>query len=51
MVESDERDALAAALKRRGIFTGLHYPVPVHHMPPYPSERPLPDSLKVAVRM
>ncbi len=29
------RDALRAALARRGIGTGIHYPVPVHRQPAY----------------
>jgi len=38
------RDAVVSGLEDRGIGVGMHYPVPVHHMPPYPSERPLPVS-------
>ena len=37
-----DRDACAAELKQAGIGVGMHYPVPVHHMKPYPSARPLP---------
>jgi dTDP-4-amino-4,6-dideoxygalactose transaminase len=29
----DERDALAASLGERGIGTGVHYPLPLHHQP------------------
>jgi dTDP-4-amino-4,6-dideoxygalactose transaminase len=30
VVRSDRRDALAQALKAKGIGTGVHYPLPVH---------------------
>ncbi len=30
-----ERDAIMAALKAKGISTGIHYPVPVHEQPAY----------------
>jgi dTDP-4-amino-4,6-dideoxygalactose transaminase len=30
VVQTDERDAVRAALQSRGIGTGVHYPVPVH---------------------
>jgi len=30
VVRSPRRDALAAALKERGVGTGIHYPLPVH---------------------
>jgi dTDP-4-amino-4,6-dideoxygalactose transaminase len=42
IVRVPARDRLAKALEDDGIGVGLHYPVPVHHMPPYPSSRPLP---------
>ena len=35
VVETGERDALAAALKGAGIGTNVHYPVPVHLQPAY----------------
>lgn len=38
------RNRVSQALKSRGIGVGLHYPVPVHAMAPYPSARPLPVS-------
>ncbi|OGQ13223.1 MAG: hypothetical protein A2138_11450 [Deltaproteobacteria bacterium RBG_16_71_12] len=31
----DKRDALRAALERKGIATGVHYPTPVHLQPAY----------------
>jgi len=33
VVATDERQALAAHLKARGIATGIHYPVPCHRQP------------------
>ncbi len=41
------RDALAAALARRGVGTGVYYPVPIHQQPPY-RERGYGQSLPVA---
>jgi dTDP-4-amino-4,6-dideoxygalactose transaminase len=35
VVETENRDDLAAFLKDRGIATGLHYPFPLHMLPPY----------------
>jgi dTDP-4-amino-4,6-dideoxygalactose transaminase len=43
-VDPVRRDAIHRHLKDSGIGVGLHYPIPVHHMPPYPSERALPVS-------
>lgn len=42
VVEADDRATVVTKLKERGIGVGQHYPVPVHHMSPYPSGRPLP---------
>ncbi len=33
VVRTPERDALATFLKKRGIATGIHYPVPSHQQP------------------
>ncbi len=30
VIRAPERDTLQAHLKERGIFTGIHYPVPIH---------------------
>ncbi|HQL63941.1 MAG TPA: DegT/DnrJ/EryC1/StrS family aminotransferase [bacterium] len=40
VVRSKKRDALRSHLKEAGIFTGIHYPIPVHRQPAY-SNRPL----------
>lgn len=33
VIQTDQRDALAAYLKEQGIGTGIHYPVPNHQQP------------------
>jgi dTDP-4-amino-4,6-dideoxygalactose transaminase len=35
VVRSDRRDALREHLERRGVSTGVHYPIPVHLQPAY----------------
>ena len=35
VVETDRRDAVAARLKKEGVETGIHYPVPLHLQPAY----------------
>ena len=50
-VDAAIRDDVMAGLKERGIGVGLHYPVAVHQMAPYPSERPLPVSESLASRV
>lgn len=40
VVRSSQRDELAVKLKREGIGTGIHYPVPVHLQPAYSSRLP-----------
>ena len=35
VIESEERDGLAQHLRRSGIATGRHYPMPVHRQPAY----------------
>ncbi|WP_428484505.1 DegT/DnrJ/EryC1/StrS family aminotransferase [Rhodopila sp.] len=35
VVRSDDRDAVQLALRRKGIGTGIHYPVPVDQQPAY----------------
>lgn len=50
-VDARIRDAVLAALKDAGIGVGLHYPVAVHQMAPYPSERLLPISERLASRV
>jgi dTDP-4-amino-4,6-dideoxygalactose transaminase len=32
---TDDRDAIQATLRQKGIGTGIHYPVPVHRQPAY----------------
>lgn len=35
VIQVDDRDAVAAALREQGIATGLHYPVPLHRQAAY----------------
>jgi dTDP-4-amino-4,6-dideoxygalactose transaminase len=37
VIQVPKRDELQAWLKNQGIFTGVHYPVPIHLQPPYQS--------------
>jgi dTDP-3-amino-3,4,6-trideoxy-alpha-D-glucose transaminase len=48
VVRADERDALREGLARRGIATGLHYPVPIHRSEAYAYISPGVGSLPVA---
>ena len=35
VIRSQKRDALQEHLKKRGIQTGIHYPIPIHLQPAY----------------
>jgi dTDP-4-amino-4,6-dideoxygalactose transaminase len=35
VIRTESRDSLQTALGAQGIATGLHYPIPCHHLPPY----------------
>lgn len=35
VIQAERRDALAAFLNKKGVATGLHYPVPLHLQPAY----------------
>jgi len=48
-IPDGRRDAVAAALRERGVGTGVHYPTPVHQQPVY-LERGYRDSLPEAER-
>lgn len=48
-IPDGRRDAVAAALRERGVGTGVHYPTPVHMQPLY-QERGYRDSLPEAER-
>lgn len=48
-IPDGRRDAVAAALRERGVGTGVHYPTPVHQQPIY-LERGYRDSLPEAER-
>lgn len=51
VIRSPHRDSLREALQRRGIATGIHYPVPVHLQPAYRHLHPGPGTLPVTERL
>jgi len=50
-VDAAVRDQVVEKLRERGVGVGLHYPVAVHRMKPYPSSRPLPRSEEQCARI
>ena len=52
VIQTDERDALRAALAERDVPTGLHYPVPLHQQPAFRGQElnaePLPETERAA---
>jgi dTDP-4-amino-4,6-dideoxygalactose transaminase len=51
VVCSIQRDALRAELRRRGIASAIHYPVPVHNQPAYAGRVPTARSLDVTEKI
>ena len=51
MVRVDERDAVLAALKDRGIGAGVHYPIPLHRQPALQAENCVAGELPNAERL
>ena len=53
VIRVSERARIRAELRRRGIQTGLHYPVPCHQQPPLRgyAERPLPAAESAAAEV
>lgn len=51
VIESDQRDDLAAFLKTRGVGTKVHYPCPVHLQPAYKDKYRGSDNLHVTERL
>jgi dTDP-4-amino-4,6-dideoxygalactose transaminase len=51
VVRTGARDALQRQLAKRGIATGLHYPVPIHRAPAYQPAEGAPPSLPVVERL
>lgn len=51
VVQAENRDALRADLEVRGVATGLHYPVPIHHAPAYAETGVAGVSLPAAERL
>jgi dTDP-4-amino-4,6-dideoxygalactose transaminase len=50
VIQTDQRDALAAFLREQGVATAVHYPVPVHLQPAYQHLGYAPGSLPVTER-
>ena len=50
VVRSEQRDQLRSHLRRAGIETGLHYPMPLHAQPALARFAPDPQSFPVADR-
>ena len=48
VIQHDDRDALAAELAKREIFCGIHYPRPLHLLPPFASAQTVPNGAPVA---
>jgi dTDP-4-amino-4,6-dideoxygalactose transaminase len=47
VVRHPRRDDLMAFLKERGVFCGIHYPVPIHLQQPYARVRTVPEGAPV----
>jgi aminotransferase EvaB len=50
VVQHPDRDAVARELRRRGVGTGVHYPIPVHEMPAFRGLAPA-EGLPVTERL
>jgi dTDP-4-amino-4,6-dideoxygalactose transaminase len=51
VIRVDDRDALAGALRARGVATGIHYPVPCHRMPAFSGQPALPAAERAAAEI
>jgi dTDP-4-amino-4,6-dideoxygalactose transaminase len=51
VVQVPNRDAVQAALKRDGVETGIHYPIPLHEQPAYTRLGHRPDDFPVSHRL
>jgi dTDP-4-amino-4,6-dideoxygalactose transaminase len=50
VIQVDERDAVLASLRSRGIGAGVHYPIPLHHQPVFAGNPAATASFPVAER-
>ncbi len=50
VIRLDRRDDVAGELRRRGVETGVHYPVPLHQTPPFRHLAPAEGALGVTER-
>ena len=51
VVQVPNRDAVQAAMKRAGVETGIHYPIPLHEQPAYARFGYKPEDFPVAHRL
>jgi len=51
VVQHEERDGLLASLRGRGVFGGIHYPRPLHQLPPFATVRTIPDGAPVSAEV
>jgi dTDP-4-amino-4,6-dideoxygalactose transaminase len=47
VVRTSDRDRLQARLGRKGISTGIHYPLPIHRQPIFSRKHPRSNELRV----
>jgi len=47
VIQHERRDELNSALNSKGIFCGIHYPVPIVHQKPYLDAKAIPEILPV----
>ena len=47
-IRSDRRDELAAQLTKRGVGTGVYYPIPTHRLPSFDLQLDLPETERAA---
>jgi dTDP-4-amino-4,6-dideoxygalactose transaminase len=51
VVQHPHRDELLSYLRRKNIFCGIHYPIPVNHQRPYVSAKTIPKSVPITTRL
>jgi len=51
VVQHKYRDQLAAHLQQSGVQCGIHYPTPIHQIPPFRRARTVPDGVPVSSRL
>ncbi|MGZ6389009.1 MAG: DegT/DnrJ/EryC1/StrS family aminotransferase [Ktedonobacterales bacterium] len=51
VIQTDERDVIRDALAKKGVQTGIHYPVPLHLQPACAAFAPAPESLPITEQL